>query len=159
MCDYSLMNVPNRLAREGEELVAHRFASGTMGLASYVDLYPSHPPASARRTFWSAVKQFFEPAIAAQVPAICIPPGARLVLRDIPDQMQRQLRVGPAEGVTFTQLTAASHSYRDAVRFPNGREVLLQCLGEGQRVKVLALGPEEGAGYNLPRERLSRIFG
>jgi hypothetical protein len=34
MCDYSLMAVPNRLAQENEELVAHRFPTGSMGLAS-----------------------------------------------------------------------------------------------------------------------------
>ena len=38
MCDYSLMAVPNRLAREGEELVAHRFPTGSLGLASPSDL-------------------------------------------------------------------------------------------------------------------------
>jgi hypothetical protein len=27
MCDYSLMMIPNRLAIEGEELVAHKFDS------------------------------------------------------------------------------------------------------------------------------------
>ena len=38
MCDYSLMAVPNRLAQEGEELVAHRFPTGSMGLASPADV-------------------------------------------------------------------------------------------------------------------------
>jgi hypothetical protein len=158
MCDYSLMNVPNRLAREGEELVAHRFASGSMGLASDADLHPSHPPASPKRTFWAALRQFLDPAMASQPPAVCIPPGARLILRDIPEQMQGELGVGPAEeDVTFTQLSAESHAYRDAVRFRNGYEVLLQCLREGQRVKVVALGPEEGPGRTLPEEGLSHV--
>jgi len=31
MCDYSLMSIPNRLAVEGENLIAHRFTTGTMG--------------------------------------------------------------------------------------------------------------------------------
>ena len=34
MCDYSLMAVPNRLAQEGEDLVTHRFPTGSLGLAS-----------------------------------------------------------------------------------------------------------------------------
>ena len=38
MCDYSLMAVPNRLAQEGEELVTHRFPTGSLGLASPPDL-------------------------------------------------------------------------------------------------------------------------
>ncbi len=43
------------------------------------------------------------------------------------------------EEVTFTQISAAANSYRDAVRFANGREVRLQELREGQRVRVLDL--------------------
>jgi hypothetical protein len=41
--------------------------------------------------------------------------------------------------VIFTQVTAAAHHYRDAVRFPNGCEIVLQELSEGQRVLVLDL--------------------
>ena len=33
MCDYSLAHFPNRLAVEGEQLVVHRFATRTLGLA------------------------------------------------------------------------------------------------------------------------------
>jgi hypothetical protein len=39
----------------------------------------------------------------------------------------------------FTQITAAVSTFRDAVRFQNGVEVLLQRLDEGQRVRVLDL--------------------
>src|SRR5262245_48338732 len=38
MCDYSLASIHNRLATEGEELVVHRFCSGTLGLASPADV-------------------------------------------------------------------------------------------------------------------------
>ena len=31
MCDYSLAHFPNRLAVAGEELVVHRFNTGTLG--------------------------------------------------------------------------------------------------------------------------------
>ena len=31
MCDFSLMGVPNRLARHDEELVTYRFQTGTLG--------------------------------------------------------------------------------------------------------------------------------
>ena len=54
MCDYSLMSIPNRLAREGEELIVHRFACGAMGLASPVDLQPDRQPLLVRiRNRWS----------------------------------------------------------------------------------------------------------
>jgi hypothetical protein len=160
MCDYSLMNVPNRLAREGEELVAHRFASGSVGLVSYADLHPDiDPSAPSKRTLWSIMKEFLHPPVTNPVPAVCIPPGARLALRNMPEKMQRELGVGPTEEVVFTQITAATHTYRDAVRFSNGQEVLLQRLKEGQRVRVLALEPEDGVADTLLEARLSQVLG
>ena len=45
--------------------------------------------------------------------------------------------------MTFTQLSALEYTYRDAVRFQNGHDVLLQKLPEGQRVKVLDLSSAE----------------
>jgi hypothetical protein len=140
MCDYSLMAVPNRLAVEGEDLVAHRFLTGSMGMASPADLKRMGDPSQAQpRSFWSYVKNFFDPPIRQVAPAVCIPPGARLWLGDIPERLQKELHVSAEECVTFTQISAAVNSYRDAVRFSNGRQVRLQELREGQRVKVLDL--------------------
>jgi len=139
MCDYSLMNVPNRLAREGEELVAHRFPTGSMGLASPQDLRSIADPPPVRKSFWRGLKEFFNPPRPQPVAAVCIPPGASLRLQDIPLRMQHDLHVGAVENVIFTQITAAANTYRDAVRFTNGREVRLQELREGQIVEVLDL--------------------
>ena len=144
MCDYSLMAVPNRLAREGEDLVAHRFPTGSIGLASPVDLrLATEPQPTCQKSLWRRVAEFFDPPRAEPVPAVCIPPGARLHLQDIPARLQQELCVGPAEDVSFTQISAAVNSYRDAVRFGNGREVRLQELREGQRVRVLDLSLAE----------------
>jgi len=60
-------------------------------------------------------------------------------LNDIPEDVQKSLAVGPSEEVTFTQLTAITYAYGDAVGFTNGREILLQRLKKGQRVRVLQL--------------------
>ena len=151
MCDYSLMAVPNRLAQEGEELVAHRFPTGSLGLASPDDLKRlANPPAPVRKSLWCTLKDFFNPPKTEPVPAVCIPPGARLQLQDIPVRLQNDLGVGSVECVTFTQITAAVNSYRDAVRFANGREVRLQELREGQHVRVLDLSMAE----ELDLERL-----
>jgi hypothetical protein len=57
--------------------------------------------------------------------------------------MQREFGVGPNEEVIFTQLTAQPYPYRDAVRFDNGSEVLLQKLEPGQRAVVLRLALAE----------------
>lgn len=120
MCDYSLVCFPNRLAVEGEQLVVHRFPTGALGLAS---------PCPG----W---KQIFFPS---STPAVCLPPGARLLLRDIPRHLQWRLGVREVEEVTFVEQSAEAFTYRDAVRFANGRETLLQDLRCGLRVAVLSL--------------------
>ena len=75
MCDYSLAHFPNRLAVEGEQLVVHRFRTGTLGLT----------PARF------SLKQIFSPD---STPAVCVPPGARLLLQDLPERLQQALNVG-----------------------------------------------------------------
>ena len=137
MCDYSLAGVPNRLAVEGEQLVVHPFPTGSVGLAS-------------------ACSQL----LSKGTPAVCIPPGARLRLRDIPEALQLQLSLNATEEVTFVQLSAEAYQYRDAVRFQNGREILLQKLDCGQQVEVLSLAsgdiPEKR--HRWMEESYSRMF-
>jgi hypothetical protein len=124
MCDYSLAHFPNRLAVEGDQLVLHRFKTGTLGLA----------PACF------SLKQMFSPD---STPAVGVLPGARLLLQDVPERLQEALDVGPVEEATFVEHSADAFQYRDAVRFGNGREILLQQLASGQRVLVLSLDTGE----------------
>ncbi|HZU25844.1 MAG TPA: hypothetical protein VFA04_09995 [Bryobacteraceae bacterium] len=150
MCDYSLFAHPNRLANEGERLVVYRFSSTSVGLASPADVTASQPaqcPGAWRKWFsWSAIRDWLNsPEPAHPVPAVCIPPGARLMVRDIGRDLQRELGVGAEEEVTFVELSLEAHRYRDAISFANGRELLLQRLREGQRVDVLSL-----TGADLP---------
>lgn len=138
MCDYSLMGVPNRLAREGEDLITHTFSSGSRGLTPDTE-------ATEKNTVqirWKCMQGLFDKLfgkVEIEKVAVCVPPGARLLLRDIPEDLRNSLEVGSTEEVTFTQLTAEAYEYRDAVRFENGRELLLQSLKKGQRIKVLQL--------------------
>ena len=157
MCDYSLMAVPNRLAQEREELVVYRFPTGSLGLASPADVKHAvcRPPAT--KSLWTNLKELFNPARQTPVPAVCIPPGARLRLQGIPARLQSELGVGPVEDVTFTQITAAVNSYRDAVRFTNGRELRLQELREGLSVKVLDLSTAEDLDLELLRRELAEF--
>jgi hypothetical protein len=152
MCDYSLHVYPNRLASDGEELVVHRFGGASLGLASPSDLRPivtASSCAAARKPWsFSAIKEWFianrpqwQPD--KRTPAVCVPPGARLILKDIPKGLQRELGVGEVEEVKFVEVSAEVNTYRDAVRFKNGCQLLLQALREGQRVTVLSLAPEE----------------
>ena len=149
MCDYSLHTYPNRLATDGEDLVVHRFGAGSLGLASPADLAPVISAGKAADgTLWSRAKGWFlghNPKWEAEkrVPAVCVPPGARLVLRDIPKSLQRELNIGETEEVQFVEITAEVNTYRDAVRFQNCRQALLQQLREGQRVHVLSVAVEE----------------
>jgi hypothetical protein len=151
------MAVPNRLAQEGEDLVAHRFPTGSLGLASPADLKRIATPPPMRRSWWCSVKEFFNPTHAAPVPAVCIPPGSRLELQGIPVRLQRDLGVEAVEMVTFTQISPAANSYRDAVRFSNGREVRLQELREGQRVRVLDLTMAEELDLEKLREEIAEL--
>ena len=154
MCDYSLHGLPNRLARDGEELVAHRFSTGAIGLASPAEVCRAvnWTNKSEKKKFWSAIKALILPPAWPEAAAVCIPPGARLRMMDIPVNLQQELGVGPEEAVIFTQTTAMPNTYHDAVQFENGRQVLLQVLKEGQRVRVLSLGSEDSVDF--PTERV-----
>jgi len=134
------MSIPHRLAVEGEELVAHRFRTGTIGFASPSDLQRAVPLGALSNGLRSFLR--LRPKTES-IPAVCIPPGARLILRNIPERLQRWLAVGPVEEVTFVQLSDSAFTYRDAVRFKDRCEVRLQCLSEGQRVLVLDLPAPE----------------
>jgi len=142
MCDYSLADLPNRLAMEGEELTAHRFPTGSIGLASPADLQAGQRKNMLRNgNWWTRLKALFEIGQACPVPAVCIPPGARLVLRNIPADLQREWKVQAEEDVVFLQTSAAVNTYRDAIEFKNGRRVRLQDLRLGLKMDVLSLNP------------------
>jgi len=160
MCDYSLMGVPNRLAREGEDLVVIRFPTGSRGLTECEKSVNGPDQQSRPNVFQSIVQLLFGNPKDTKV-AVCIPPGARLLLGDIPHELQDSLSLGAAEEVTFTQLTAKPHVYRDAIRFKNGRELLLQQLEDGQRIKVLelALVAEPSFVERSPEESLRSHWG
>lgn len=145
MCDYSLMALPNRLAVCGDELIVHRFELNTLGLASAAEVsrrQRERAPAVPDLSFFQKLRKWFHPPVPAHCTAVCIPPGARLLLLDIPEKMQEVFRLSsPVQEVTFTQIGTVG--FRDAVRFSNGSEVLLQRLSEGQRVRVITLSVED----------------
>ena len=160
MCDYSLCGLPNRLAIEGEELVVHRFRSGSMGLASPAELSPAKSRSGDPRPgLWGYIKSLFEDFSSSPVvTAVCVPPGAQLILKSIPEDLQRQWKTREEERVFFVQISANVNSYRDAVRFRNGREVLLQCLREGMRVQIVSLGDAtSGSTEELDSEKVFAI--
>ncbi len=141
MCDCALMGVPNRIAVEGEQLVVHRFRNGLLGLAVPDS---TNPPTGRSNSFWVRLKLFFTPTLRDSVCAVCMPPGAHLVVEDIPEYLHLAIGVGEIELATFTRVKAPD-AYRDAVRFKNGHAVRLQELHEGQRMWVMNLSPRAEA--------------
>lgn len=142
MCDYSLCGLPSRLAVDGEQLVVHRFPTGSMGLAGAANLEwlrqakKSEPPLS----IWDHIKRFFQGESEPLVPvAVCIPPGSLLVMRNISSALCERYGVQTEEGVVFVQTSANSNTHRDAVQFTNGRHALLQEFPEGVTAEVLSV--------------------
>src|SRR5262249_48732453 len=107
MCDYSLHQNRNCLALGGETLVIYRFPSSTLGLASPADLQAIADEKACRRRprFWLAIVDFFSAPVGEKVTAVCVPPGAQLLLRDIPARLRRKLNAQDEEEVVFTQLS------------------------------------------------------
>jgi hypothetical protein len=135
------MTFPNRLATEGEILVTYTFSTGSVGFVSPAEMRGtqgslSSPPAG----FWAKLRaSFTAPPARHSIPAVCIPPGARLKLASISEQAPRTLALAVGEEVIFTEITAAWNQFRDALRLKNGREILLQSIGEGLQIQVLSL--------------------
>jgi hypothetical protein len=137
MCDYSLHCIKNRLAEEGEALIVHRFYSGSKGLTSPKYLKPAEKP----KSLMAILKIVFADRSAEC--AVCIPDGAKLVLRGISTGLQQTHGLRATEEVTFRQLSANASTYRDGIEFKNGVKLRLQDLEVGQIIDVLALSPEE----------------
>ena len=149
MCDYSLTGIPNRLAVAGEDLTTHRFQTGTVGMVSVVDKAKLNCFESKRTRpngIWAVISEWLAgPPVSEPLCAVCIPPGTGLMMSRIPEAVRRQFALSEAEEVTFTQLTAEAFRHRDAIRFRNGRHLLLQSLPDG----VLFQVQHEFAGHSV----------
>jgi hypothetical protein len=112
MCDYSLEAYHSRPAEEGEKLTLERFPSDSMG---------------------------FTTGPACDL-AVCVPAESHLLLQGIGDTVRESCGVGAVEEVVMTRLLEGG-PYKDAVRFSNGVEILLQRLNPGL-VAVVVGSPE-----------------
>jgi len=110
MCDYSLELYRSRPAVAEEQYTLRRFPSGTMGFT----------------------------AAESCDTAVCIPADARLRLEGIGVAVQQTFAISAAEDVVMIRLEGGVHAHRDAVKFANGREVLLQSLNPGLTAAVIA---------------------
>src|SRR4029078_4206395 len=93
------------------------------------------------QSLWRRIKTLLTlPRFCPGIQAVCVPPGASLILQDIPADLQRRWYIGGEETVLFTQISAEFRAHRDAICFRNGRQVSLQHLREGLLVRVVSLG-------------------
>jgi hypothetical protein len=147
MCDYSQHGLRSRLAREGELLLTYRFPSGLIGLAAAADIErqqrsAARPPRRPSR--WSDLARLIGAGTElSDIPAVCIPDGARLRMSDIPIELRRRWLLRTVEDVQFTRSVDDSQRCLDAIRFWNGQRTLLQALPEGIHFLVLSMGREE----------------
>ena len=126
MCDYSLELYRSRTAVRDEQYTLHRFPSGTMGFVAARDCET----------------------------AVCMPAGAQLRLEGIGETVQRAFAVGPVEEAVMIRLDVTGHAHRDAVRFANGREVLLQSLNAGVSARLAERNLDELLGLKATPERV-----
>jgi hypothetical protein len=110
MCDYSLELYRSRPAVQEEQYTLRRFPSGTMGFTAGYDCDT----------------------------AVCMPADAHLRLEGIGETVQRAFDVGPVEEVVMIRLEVLAHAHRDAVRFANGKAVLLQRLNAGITTEMVS---------------------
>jgi hypothetical protein len=110
MCDYSLELYRSRPAVQEEQYTLRRFPSGTMGFTAGYDCDT----------------------------AVCMPADAHLRLEGIGETVQRAFDVGPVEEVVMIRLEVIAHAHGDAVRFANGKEVLLQRLNAGITTEMVS---------------------
>lgn len=142
MCK-SLHKTHNRVAEPGEEVILHRFETGTLEFVSLDELMTLKTANNIKtRRFWKALKDCLVHRSSPSVGAVCIPSGTRLLLTEVPRHVQQSLRIGASELVAFTEVREPTYSYRDALVLQNGTRVLLQDLPQGLLAIVLSVSPD-----------------
>lgn len=151
MCDYSLSAVSSRLAFEGELLITRRLPTGLIGLVSPLDMEQADLAGAgshSSHSWVSAIRRWFKASQAEPpVPVVCIPPGARLRMLHIPDDLRKSRRLRPVEDVWFTAVGEEPERFRDAIRFSDGRLIELQSLPERICFLVLSLGSDDNPAH------------
>jgi hypothetical protein len=145
VCDYSLYAIRQRLASEGDELVTFRFETGSVGFAALSEVEQQTRRSRSTRGFFGRVMDWLRLGNTSCLTAVCMPPGARVELDATFVSRPESIGLQPRCEATFDEITAESFMYRDALRLPDGRVLLLQSLPEGLRAKVLSLGSDVAA--------------
>jgi len=158
MCDYSLYAIQQRLASEGEELVVHRFETGSIGFASAHDVQEEAAHCPTRGGRFHSFINWLRLGSRSTITAVCIPPGTSLLLK-VPEDAQSVSGVPNLNKVIFDELSTESYAHHDVLRLPDGRQIFLRDLTEGIRATVLSLDSSEGrlVTYDNATSALSRF--
>ena len=95
MCDYSLYTVKSRLACEADDLVLHRFDTGSLGFCAAAALQEEADRGALARG-WSSFVGWLLPRKrwCGGMTAVCVPPGAQLMLTEVPKDFTSTSRFG-----------------------------------------------------------------
>jgi len=146
--------ISQRLAREGEILVTFRFRPGRIGLASLVEIIAARQ-LRGQGSLWSAWLRALELCLRPHQPSsVRVSPGAHLRITSVPRQIAQEFGVRRVEDVTFVRLSGPNCVHRDAIRFGNGRHLLLQRFAEGVAFQVLTDGSGDWDCDREPSEPL-----
>ena len=140
MGDFS---IPNRLVDDGEQLVVHKFPTGSIGFASAVEALRSelNIVEQPRGNCWQRLKHLlrYDPDGSLPLPEIVVPSGTYLILRDIPSSIQQTYGLRDEEGAVLEESAKEMRAGRGVLRFNNGAQIRIQELRVGQLVEVLSL--------------------
>jgi hypothetical protein len=142
MYGYLLHSAHNRLAREREELVVQRFDTGSLAFVSVSDLQQLK---QRKDGVWSELLDWLLIRMSASISAVSIPPGAHLLLRNVPLRVQESLGIAESEEAVLSEISGRTYSYRDALTLPDQTKVLVQDLCEGIEATVLCLSSDTSA--------------
>jgi hypothetical protein len=148
---------PQRLAREGEILVTYRFRTGRIGWASLVEIADARV-LRGRVSLWSAWLHALELCLHPRQPSLVrVTPGAHLRINSVPRRIAQEFGVRQVADVTFVRLTDSGCLHRDAIRFGNGRHLLLERFNEGVAFQVLTDGSDDWDCDREPSDPLELV--
>ncbi len=118
MCDYSLQSLASRPAKVGDKLITRNFGSGTRGFAD-AGLSEGDP---------------------GSLTAVCVLPGTELAFAGPIKSGGYAVKVHQHTTAMFRQINKnVVREHHDALELPDGQQILLTNLVEGQEATVLQL--------------------
>lgn len=134
---------PNRLAADSEQLIVHKFPTGSIGLASVTDVwrYELDRHETLKGSLWQRLKRLCRDAPDTSHPLlqVRVPSGAYLILRAIPSSLQQRYGLRDEEGAVFERSHTEAKACQGKLRFHNGARIRMEELRVGQLIEVLSL--------------------